>query len=87
MTHLNPLLRVSHFLYSLLRVELLIVDFPLIASPLEAAINEGMWLDILTGGTFLCLIMLSAIVLIKTFRRGEQELSLYILLLLNTSPF
>jgi hypothetical protein len=78
---------VSHFLHSLLRVELLIIDFPLIASPLKAAINEGMLLDLLIGGTFLYLIMLSAFVFIKTYWRGEQELPLHIPLLLNTSPF
>ena len=87
MTHLNLLLRVNHLLHCFLRLELLIIEFPLIASPFKAAINEIMVLGLLVIGISLYLTRLSAFVVILTYWRREHELPLYVSLLLNTSPF
>jgi hypothetical protein len=75
-THLNPIFRVDYFLHCFLRIELLISDFPLIASPLKAAINERVVLGLPIRGIALCLTRQGTFVVILTEWRREQELPL-----------
>ena len=86
MAHLDPLLRVNHLLHCFLWIELLISDFPLIASPLKAAINEWMLLSLLVRGLSLCLTKQSAFIIILACQRREPKLPFHVALLLNTCP-